>query len=449
MFQNVVNEENKEINFNILTDVNSNNNKYEYSYENYIIKFDVQNNKLTIEIENKINSLKYQKQYTQDELIEINKVFSMFDSVEDSINIIEINKNNFSVSIVDNVCELTIKVDTQEFPKNKISDKIIFKIPLIELKLENNNSNMNQINKNLKCLKIESNVSMESINNASPHNSNRSNNSNINLENINNIIQNLVSKIDNLIQENKEIKERLNVLEENNNKLIQIIKENRINSLKEKYNSDNTSINLFNNNLSKIEINNKIILDENFDPGSLSIFNQNDSQNENQNYLTKIYSNFLKSKTKNKNNIEEEVINKKIKKDEQDEIINKEKNLDLDNYFYSEKFDEYIIDDIGLFKKNKPEITPSPIDMKKEKEEYYNMKNNIMNIDENEEENRNKKRKIKNNNYDEDEAWSINQSYNMIGASLSSENKNKRKKKEDDLKELIPKNNSNGINYFY
>ena len=291
MLQNVVDGENKEINFNILTDVNSNNNRYEYSYENYIIKFDIQNNKLTIEIQNKINSQKYQKQYTQDELIEINKVFSMFDNVEECINIIEINKNNFSIVIEDNMCNLTIKLDVQELPKNNISDKIIFKIPLSELKLDKNNSNMSQINRNLKCLKIESNVSMESINNASPHNSIKSNNSNINLENINNIVQNLLSKIDILSKENKEIKERLNNIEENNNKLIKLIKENKINSLKEKYNSDNTSINLFNNNLSKIEINKKIILDENFDPGALSLLNQNDSQNENQNFLTKVYKN--------------------------------------------------------------------------------------------------------------------------------------------------------------
>ena len=90
---------------------------------------------------------------------------------------------------------------------------------------------MSLINRNLRCLKIESNISLESLNNASPHNSIRSGNNLINSENTNNIIQNLISKIDILTQENKEIKERLNVLEENNNKLINLIKENRINSL--------------------------------------------------------------------------------------------------------------------------------------------------------------------------------------------------------------------------
>ena len=47
---------------------------------------EIENNKFTIEIPNKINSEKFRKQYTQDELIEINKVFSMFDVVEDCIN---------------------------------------------------------------------------------------------------------------------------------------------------------------------------------------------------------------------------------------------------------------------------------------------------------------------------------------------------------------------------
>ena len=445
MLQNIVEGENKEINFNILTDVSSNNNRYEYSYENYIIKFDIQNNKLTIEIQNKTNSQKYQKQYTQDELIEINKVFSMFDNVEECINIIEINKNNFSIVIEDNLCNLTIKLDVQELPKNNISDKIIFKIPLTELKLDKNNSNMSQINRNLKCLKIESNVSMESINNASPHNSIKSNNSNINLENINNIIQNLLSKIDIFSKENKEIKERLNVLEENNNKLIKLIKENRINSLKEKYNSDNTSINLFNNNLSKIEINNKIILDENFDPGALSLLNQNDSQNENQNYLTKIYKNFLKNKTKNKNEIEEGLIHKKIKKDNQEpiNIINKEQNLDL----FSDKFDTYIYDDIGFFKGNS---RLTPLDIKKNNNKSYDFmrNNNIMNIDEKEEK-KNLIRKKNNSDYVDNGLWSVNESYNMVGACLHNEEINKNKKKEDDLIEINQKDESQEDEYMF
>ena len=179
MNQNGVSDDNNEINFNILNDVNLSSNKYEYTYENYIIIFDIQNNNLMIEIQNKLNSEKYKNHYTQNELIEINKIFSMFDNIEESIKEIELNKNNFSINISNNLCILTIKIDTNELPKNKISDTIIFKIPLIELKLEKNNSNMSQINKNLKCLKIENNISIESINNASPRDSIKFNNNNI------------------------------------------------------------------------------------------------------------------------------------------------------------------------------------------------------------------------------------------------------------------------------
>ena len=307
MNQNDENEDSKEINFNIFTDVNSNINRYEYSNDNFIIIFSIENSKFIIEIENKLSSDKYQKQYTQDELISINKVFSMFDSVEDCINIIEMNKNNFLISIQDNICSLTIKVDTKELPKNKISDTIVFKIPLLlDLKQERNSSNMSLINRNLRCLKIESNISLESLNNASPHNSIRSGNNLINSENTNNIIQNLISKIDILTQENKEIKERLNVLEENNNKLINLIKENRINSLKEKNKSNNFSFTPLNSRVYKNDIiNNQIVFNNNFDFGDLSLSISNEQQGDNQNILKKVYSNFLKNKTKNKLDIED------------------------------------------------------------------------------------------------------------------------------------------------
>ena len=283
MNQNDENEDSKEINFNIFTDVNSNINRYEYSNDNFIIIFSIENSKFIIEIENKLSSDKYQKQYTQDELISINKVFSMFDSVEDCINIIEMNKNNFLISIQDNICSLTIKVDTKELPKNKISDTIVFKIPLLlDLKQERNSSNMSLINRNLRCLKIESNISLESLNNASPHNSIRSGNNLINSENTNNIIQNLISKIDILTQENKEIKERLNVLEENNNKLINLIKENRINSLKEKNKSNNFSFTPLNSRVYKNDIiNNQIVFNNNFDFGDLSLSISNEQQGDN------------------------------------------------------------------------------------------------------------------------------------------------------------------------
>ena len=443
MNQNGVSDDNNEINFNILNDVNLSSNKYEYTYENYIIIFDIQNNNLIIEIQNKLNSEKYKNHYTQNELIEINKIFSMFDNIEESIKEIELNKNNFSINISDNLCILTIKIDTNELPKNKISDTIIFKIPLIELKLEKNNSNMSQINKNLKCLKIENNISIESINNASPRDSIKFNNNNTNIDNI----QILMAKIDKLSQENKEIKERLNVLEENNNKLINLIKESRINLLKEKNNSDNpllVSPNKKNDNI-------KFNFGNNPDFDFLSFSFQNDSQNDKSNILKNLYSNFLKNKKKSKDKIEDELFNK-INKNESTEKnaiykpgrkkSNFSKNSE-DNYFYSNKEDVDIIDDVGFFKNYKLTITPSSENLIRNNQE----EKNIMCLDELEEERKNPMRKNESNGNEDD--WSVNKSYNMVGVTcLKDKNKNKKMENFNLIGNNIPKKESNDENEY-
>ena len=443
MNQNGVSDDNNEINFNILNDVNLSSNKYEYTYENYIIIFDIQNNNLMIEIQNKLNSEKYKNHYTQNELIEINKIFSMFDNIEESIKEIELNKNNFSINISDNLCILTIKIDTNELPKNKISDTIIFKIPLIELKLEKNNSNMSQINKNLKCLKIENNISIESINNASPRDSIKFNNNNTNIDNI----QILMAKIDKLSQENKEIKERLNVLEENNNKLINLIKESRINLLKEKNNSDNPLLISPNKKNDNIKFN----FGNNPDFDFLSFSFQNDSQNDKSNILKNLYSNFLKNKKKSKDKIEDELFNK-INKNESTEKnaiykpgrkkSNFSKNSE-DNYFYSNKEDVDIIDDVGFFKNYKLTITPSSENLIRNNQE----EKNIMCLDELEEERKNPMRKNESNGNEDD--WSVNKSYNMVGVTcLKDKNKNKKMKNFNLIGNNIPKKESNDENEY-
>ena len=443
MNQNGVSDDNNEINFNILNDVNLSSNKYEYTYENYIIIFDIQNNNLMVEIQNKLNSEKYKNHYTQNELIEINKIFSMFDNIEESIKEIELNKNNFSINISDNLCILTIKIDTNELPKNKISDTIIFKIPLIELKLEKNNSNMNQINKNLKCLKIENNISIESINNASPRDSIKFNNNNTNIDNI----QILMAKIDKLSQENKEIKERLNVLEENNNKLINLIKESRINLLKEKNNSDNPLLISPNKKNDNIKFN----FGNNPDFDFLSFSFQNDSQNDKSNILKNLYSNFLKNKKKSKDKIEDELFNK-INKNESTEKnaiykpgrkkSNFSKNSE-DNYFYSNKEDVDIIDDVGFFKNYKLTITPSSENLIRNNQE----EKNIMCLDELEEERKNPMRKNESNGNEDD--WSVNKSYNMVGVTcLKDKNKNKKMENFNLIGNNIPKKESNDENEY-
>ena len=442
MNQNGVSDDNNEINFNILNDVNLSSNKYEYTYENYIIIFDIQNNNLMIEIQNKLNSEKYKNHYTQNELIEINKIFSMFDNIEESIKEIELNKNNFSINISNNLCILTIKIDTNELPKNKISDTIIFKIPLIELKLEKNNSNMSQINKNLKCLKIENNISIESINNASPRDSIKFNN-NTNADNI----QILMAKIDKLSQENKEIKERLNVLEENNNKLINLIKESRINLLKEKNNSDNPLLISPNKKNDNIKFN----FGNNPDFDFLSFSFQNDSQNDKSNILKNLYSNFLKNKKKSKDKIEDELFNK-INKNESTEKnaiykpgrkkSNFSKNSE-DNYFYSNKEDVDIIDDVGFFKNYKLTITPSSENLIRNNQE----EKNIMCLDELEEERKNPMRKNESNGNEDD--WSVNKSYNMVGVTcLKDKNKNKKMENFNLIGNNMPKKESNDENEY-
>ena len=448
MIQNGVNADNKEINFNILNDVNPNSIKYEYGYENYIITFEIQNNKLMIEIDNKLTSEKYKNQFSQKELIEINKIFSMFDNIEDSIKAIELNKNNSSIIINDNLCILTIKIDTNELPKNKISDTIIFKIPLIGLKLEKNNSTMSLINTNLKSLKIENNISIESINNASPCSSIKFNNS----TNSDNVVLNLMTKVDKLCQENKEIKERLRVLEENNNKLINIIKETRINLLKEKNNLDNPLLTSPNKKMQKND-NNKIIMDHNLDFGDLSFSFQNEPQNDKSNILKCLYSNFLKNKKKNKDKIEEEVFHKLNKNEikEKNGVHKQErkksgfsKNSE-ENYFYSNKSDVDIIDDVGFFKNYKLTVTPSCENLNKYNQES---EKNIMYLDENEEEKKNPIRKNESNGNEDD--WSVNKSYNMVGVTcLNDINKNKIKKGDINFNgNNMPKKESNDDNEY-
>ena len=432
MCVNNINSDKEDLNFNLLTNNEVQNVKHEYLYQNYIITTDIINNQLRIMIENKQESnfqpKKYQKLYTLEDLIKINRVFTMFDKVEDSINIIEINDKNCQILLADNSCVLTLKLDIKELPKNKISDTIIFKIPPIE---SQNNNNINQINNNLKSLNIgkissENNISLED---------------NINNSNVFSILQKLMLKVEELSEENKEIKNRLNVLENNNNELINIIKENRINILlKEKNNSDSPSTNITNSN--NISYSNKIIENENqnnlnniFDINALSFcapkdnFNLNDEENENSpNFLTRIHAKYLKEKTKNKNelNNHEFKLNKMDLENKEEKnkiyfndniIINdsEKKDEDEDNYLYTSKGDNEIVDDINFFKNNENKKRIDIYDKKKYFSNNYEIKKNIMCVDENEEEEREKDNIILNNR-EEDDDWSINKSYNMVGA---------------------------------
>ena len=489
----------KESSFYLFSHINTIKNKHEYNYENYIIIVDIIDDKLSITIKNKstdlnLNSDKYQKLYTQKELIEINRVFMMCDKIEDCINIIDINHTNLLISIDDNTCILTVKLDTKELPKNKISDTIIFKIPLLESK-NNNNNNINQINNNLKELNIEQTSNNNNLNNISLD-------GNVNSMNLVPLIQSLISKIDKLTEENKEIKNRLNVLEKNNNELINIIKENRINIIKEKINSDSPSTNISNNNNKNVENENIQNNDKNnnnnyiFDINALSFcapqdnFNLNDIENEKSpNFLTRVHAKYLKEKTKSKNDfldneiklnkmdIESHEEKNKIQfnlgvgenKNSINEInnINKDNNNnnnnedDEENYLYNNKDDTEIYDDMNLFTNNGIKKKPDNNKINKFYGKDYEINKNIMCVDENEEE------KMKNNDLNNDEEEDVNKSYNLVGvvclpisrnssfSSNHSHRKNKRKSENNpsgfssNNALNLKKNDSRGNDYLF
>ena len=150
-----------------------------------------------------------------------------------------------------------------------------------------------------------------------------------NIKKINFFIQKLILKIEQLSEENKKIKNRINILEKNNNYLIKIIKEKRIRVLEE-YLLNNKNIN------TKINDNyiNKNIFISQKEP-----FNLNDSyelEKGPDNYIRMPY-NYEMEKEKHENKI----ILDNDKEDEKEEY-----------YLYSSKVNDEIFDDIEFFKSN-------------------------------------------------------------------------------------------------
>ena len=258
MFLNNKNES-QDMDFNLLTNNDQISHRLEYTYENYIIVIGIIDDNLNINIEKKIPNCYptqiYEKSFTQNELIEINRVFTMCDKVEDCIQIIEINNKNFSISIEENICIFTIKLDTKELPRNKISDKIIFRIPSI--KCISNHINYNNILNGTNCS-----------------------------DELKTLIQILINKIDALSNENKEIKEKIKNLEDTNTKLLEMIKDNRVSNTNENKGYYSPSTNNTNNQNNNIEYN---------------ILNYNDffsKEKENDNNSDKIEFKYLQGKIK-------------------------------------------------------------------------------------------------------------------------------------------------------
>ena len=122
-----------------------------------------------------------------------------------------------------------------------------------------------------------------------------------------------------------------------------------------------------------------------------------------------------------------EFINKFLNSKQDRKKSNFSKNSE-DNYFYSNKSDVDIIDDVGFFRNYKISVTPSTENLNN----YRESEKNIMYLDENEEEKKNPMKNLESNGNEDD--WSVNKSYNMVGVMcLSDKNMNKNKKKENNF----------------
>ena len=419
---------NDDISFNISLNLTSNNKRKEYLFGSDKIIIEVINNKLSITVNHisELNSqiLQYQREFSQEEINKLNKIFTIFDIVDDSINLIDLslkeNYKNVLISTNSNYCMISIKLNISDLPKTNISDIVIFNLPLILSTNNVINKNINQNNNNLNEINHNNNISIEDSNNL----------------NLLSIIKKLFLKIEQLSEENKEIKNRINVLEKNNNDLIKIIKQNRIKYLEDKNTLNNVII--FNKKNDFINNNDNYF---NILSSPKDSFNLNDSQDleKSPNYLVRLHAKHQKEKEKNKNKL----------------IFNDNEKDDEENYLYTNKTEDDIIDDIEFFKNNgrKSNLSCKKIYNNKYFEDKNEIRKNIMCVDENEEE---KKEKFNNNYFNKievDKYFSKNKSSNELGAvfDISSFNlKNKTKLNDNSIEdELNIKRSDKFKNCFY
>jgi hypothetical protein len=372
----IINDNKEQIN-NI--DYESNKNKKEYSFGNNVIILELINDKLRITIKHmtEFNSqiITFQKDFSQEQLNELNKIFTIFDKVDDSINLIYLslkeNNKDILISTNNNNCTIHLKLNVNELPKTNISDIVIFNLPLSfeQNSIPNNNDNykMNSLNLGNKRQLHNNDISLDKSN----------------IKNINDFIQQLILKIEQLTEENKDIKNRINILERNNNYLIKIIKEKRIKVLEE-YLLNNKNNPNYNDN----------ILNKNIFISQKDHFNLNDSFDleKSPNYFSTLPFNYQKEKEKN----ESKIFLDNDKEDEKEE-----------NYLYSSKVNDEIFDDIEFFKNNGSKSNLSDKKMYDNKnngnENESDIGKNIMCIDEQEEEKKDKTKgnifnKIEDNN---------------------------------------------------
>lgn len=447
---NLGNEVNKNFNFfqeelkNLISITSNSQNIYPIKINDniYLIKLDIISNSLRIIIHNKDEETKsseisiYQKIFTLDDLKIINKVFRLCDSIEETIDFFEEGlknqENTPKIELLNDFFKISIKFNNRHLPKKDMSDFICLEIPKLTIdgiKLSKNN---NTIKNNSIFTEKEDNY--DNLINSNFVGNNGSTVFNDCKKNNSNNKQHL--QIKKLFEDNSKLKNRLNVLEEHNNKMVQIIKdtynnqEKRISALEGQYKNISNILNkykeLFIKEDNKIN-QRKVKLDTEIQKELIKGLDNNNKKelnagSNNPNFFGRIIEEQKKIKEKNKKEKEEkEKKQENVGKIEQNKIDNNFMEIDISqndreikkkdeeaeddeqNYLYNSKNDDdKINDDMGLIVNNgignNYNSSPTtPISQYfnniNKKENYYNKNNslekNIMSIDENEEEKKN------------------------------------------------------------
>ena len=203
-----------------LTLKSTNKNKCIHSYffsDNNIpfnTKIDIINNELHFTVESHVNKKFYEKFFSLEQLMEIHKVFRMYDKIEDCLEYFDETLNNTinspTIAIKEDYFILFIKINVNQLPKKNISDTIKLEIPFVKLFSQNQNESINLKNS----FDLKNNIDVSS-----------------------NLIQELILKIDYLTRDNIEMHKRIDILEKNNIEISKNIEksENSIKLLEDKY----------------------------------------------------------------------------------------------------------------------------------------------------------------------------------------------------------------------
>ena len=339
-------------------------------------KIDIINNELHFTVESHVNKKFYEKFYSLEQLMQINKVFRMYDKIEDCLEYFDETLNNTinspTISIKDDFFILFIKINVNQLPKKNISDTIKLEIPFVKLFNQNQNESIN------------------SNNNFGLNNNGVSSN----------LIQELIYKIDHLTQDNIEMHKRIDILEKNNIETSKNIakSENTIKLLEDKYqNISSHYLDFLKNSKDFGQESAKFFM--NISSSNINIDNIENKNNNNEDHidininidqspsLLTFKNNSMNIENNIKNNVNMIILNNNI------ENHNKNKNK-KENNLHEKKDNNKIINDINFFGNN-------------------DHKKNTMYIDENEEE----KKNIHIDNFDDSKkiGWLVNNNDDLMG----------------------------------